>query len=415
MPVVVVANPWESADAVAWTRRVPRRLRLVAAPAVLVAAIVASVALPASEPSTLDAATAQSPSYVLDAVAISLTLAALLLCWLGPRGGALTGLVGALIQATEPDGQVQPVWAAAALLLGVLVAADGLALLRQRLAAERWPAGPPVAPALDPGLVAEALRTPVWRRVVAVVLGVAAVGGVALFVHDDRAAREFRARATTLDGTVVSVTDDELDADVAIGARTVRVPVVDVPNVGAAVRVTTDGHRAELADQVFDPTGALLLATIGAVGAAWLVGADRARRARLTALLAGAPGVEAVLVAQGVDDLVLAPVDDAWAALELRVVAPPGRHAIGPAAPTPDPLLATLGNEELLAAARSALAAAATTPLATRLDPAWPTGSRVTVVGLVDDLSPVAVQGPDGTWVLAPAPVRVPGRRFSPA
>lgn len=401
MRVVLPATPWTTTDARAWNQRVPRLARLAAAPAALAVGIGFSIA---RDDARIDAATTLSSANALYSVAQGLVAAALVLCWLVPRGGALTGLVGAVALAAEPAEAAHDTWAVVAAALALVVGADALTLVRQGLVADRWSGGVTLVPAVDPAVAAAARRTAGRRRVALLVLAATAVGGAVLFWHDDQAVRAFRARAQTVDGTIVSVADDETTAEVDLGTTTVRVPVLEAPRVGAAARVTTDGTRAELVDQAFDPTGALLLVTIGAVGAGWVLAAERRRRARVDRLLAGAPALEAVLVGHEEDRLVLAAVDDPRPLVAVQVRAAGVLGASQELEPEPDELDVDLDDEALLAQARRALARAAADAPAPD-GPTWPAGSRVTVVGLVDDLSPVAVLGPDGTWVLAPAPV----------
>jgi hypothetical protein len=239
-----------------------------------------------------------------------------------------------------------------------------------------------------------------------------------MFAHEHRAAQAFRAQALEDTGTVVDVADDDMSAVVQVDGLHLDVPLPSVyVEVGEEVVVRYDGSgRAELVDDVADPSLWLFLSGAGVVGGAALLAQEAARRRGVATLLThGGPAVRVLATWDGKGGATFAPVDAPGE--------PFGRAGdlLGLAAlPEPeesdrlvDPFsqaVEEVSDDELLDLARRMAAEAidgdpSAEPEGVAVPSTW-ASTGVLVVGLLDDRSPIAVQAPDGTWYATETTVR---------
>ena len=362
-------------DVERWRSRPPVQLLRVGVPVAvgLLAAVAIGVNVVTVGSVTLDAIGLASD---LDAVAIAAVLTLTCLAPFWPYRAVWWAVPAAALVAVDPW-LPSLRWPAAVLAVALagLAVADIAGAARQRAVAAAW--GEPVLPALDPQAAASwtAWR---WRPVLiggaGLLMALAAAG---LLVHDERAARDFRDRATVAAGVVVSVSDDEASADVEVDGRTVQVPISVGRHAGepVTVRYDTAGSRAELVDDVFDPAGALVPATAGLLTALVVLGDERSRRRRALALLTqGGPAMRC------------------RAAPDLPVAARRVVLAVGSAGP----VLVTLPLRPAMRPHREA-----------------PLGG-VLVVGLACDGDEPVLRSDDGRWWTAAGPAKPASGRGAP-
>ncbi|MFC8733019.1 hypothetical protein ACFT5B_11225 [Luteimicrobium sp. NPDC057192] len=266
-----------------------RRFRRVGARAVVPVLVLASAVL---------GITSESSTLRLDELTISYALGSLV------TGAVIVGLLGVvatgrgtlLLTLLCVGASAAPVGALGAASLGCSVAALVVALALTVVAARdraRVRAATAGLPVLDVPTTATSLRE--LRRLGPVVLGLTALGLAAaafggwLWQHDARTVDAFRARAVVVPGTVLTVDDDDYSSRVRLSdGTTIRVPINDgSPRRGQHVEVRYDATsgRAELTDDVFDPTGAAALLGIGLGTVGWALGVGLTRRrGRLRAL-----------------------------------------------------------------------------------------------------------------------------------
>jgi len=403
-----VDRPLTAEDVALWRRRPSvRRLALVSA-VVLVATVVLSVLALPDDDGPFTAAVVSDPGYWGAGVVAGVACGALVTLLVAPRAGLWAALVAAALTAVGSSGTSLVVSLAGAAVLGLLVGVDASARARQRVATRLWQ-GPRVVPGGEPAGRAWAVRwRGGWTALGALALVGALVGG-AWFVRDAQAAERFRAAALEADGTVVALDDDDLTAVVAVGDLELSVPLPSTtPEVGSVVVVRYDGSgRAELVDDVFDPSLVLVPAGAAAVVGLVVLAREAARRRRVRALLVRDQQAVGVLATWDGRDVRLA-ADDGVAfagAQELFLLSEPPDDAAHE-----DPFdrpVGSVSDDELLDLAQGP-----------GEDDDWPPGSPPTwdgtpvlVVGLVADGSPVALRGPDERWYVTETVVDVPRTR----
>ncbi|GII98750.1 hypothetical protein CLV28_0518 [Sediminihabitans luteus] len=425
---LVRALPLQAADVALWRARPPRLVLPALGWAGIVAVcardIVAEFSLPAIP---YPAELVEDPVYWLTGLLVGRALGLLVVLGVAPRVGLwLTALwAGAFATVAWPP--TVPWCAVVALALTVCALVASSTPARQASAAAGWAVRAPRAvPDGHPGVLGHHLRAWPARAVTGVVLLSVGAAAVGLWLHDDAAARAFRASATVAPGTVLEVDEDSVtvavgpDDGTADGAVELQVPTPTLDRtVGESVEVRYSPGRAELVDDVFDP--AMPLLAVGALvppGAVLLVTARRRRRARRHLLDDGGAAVlmHATWHAGGV---VLTAVDDPAPVVladdvEGLALLPDGPDSTDPWEELAHRAVTEVDDDELLRMAAAGVddhdqdAAPGTDPAA----PDHWARTPVVVVGLVRDGAPLALQGPDGAWYLATAgnPVAWPGR-----
>lgn len=444
-----------SPDARAWAQRVPvALLRTLVVVGVLVCVGTAAMV---EETFTATAADIEDPGYVLVSVLQSTWFASAALVLVVPLLGTALAAAGMLLTAQSPDldAGVPELWWTAGTLLAVLATADAVTRLRQRALAHVWARGPRAAlrRPVVPDHVRDALVRPRWSRVAG---GAAALlvgaGFVALYVHDASAAAAFRQDALVTRTTVDTVNGDVTEATVVVGGTRYQVPLpATYPEPGDSVDVRYDPAtgRAEMVDDAFDPTLALLPAMTGLLLGLALLGTERARTRRLDDLLTQPGGALRVRGSWSTRDagVRLYAVDDGTRpfAVAPRLLAVldggegrprgpgngvdhAGDHAddrwdddwdddgdddLGPQAD-----VTALGDDELLALARQLADAPEPDEVADADLRPGPVGvapwdlTPMTVVGLRHDGAPVAVLDDLGVWHVSRSGVRGPRGRL---
>jgi hypothetical protein len=279
--------------AATWRRRLPDAALATVPAGLLVVLVGVTIALePAGAAVGATIADVDDWRSPIDALSLGGVLAAVLLQLWRPRAAlGWSAATCALVAADPLRGETGPAWAAAALALGLVAVLDAAGATRQRVLAESW--NPPVKPELDEQGRRVVLRPGAVTVVVAVVGIVGLVAGTGFWARDLSDAHAFWGASTRVQGTVVSVDEEELTAQVQVGDERVRVPLpFTVPSAGDAVVVLQAPGRTELASDVIDPAGSLVWAGLGAVllGGALTVEARRRRQTRRV-LRDGAPAV----------------------------------------------------------------------------------------------------------------------------
>ncbi|WP_138067536.1 hypothetical protein [Cellulomonas rhizosphaerae] len=402
-----------TADAAAWGSRLPRSLYrvLVLVPFVVLAglAIGGSIA-----DTTVTVADLAARSYGVLAAVQGLVVGGLVIAAWRPDLGAWLGAALACAAASVPETATVRGWLwVVAVAFAVLSVVDAAAGARQRVVARAW--GPTVVPDLDDATRVRASRWR-WPALAAVTAAAAvAVFAAVLWHHDASSAAAFRADSEVAVGTVVAVEDDGFWADVEVGQTRHRVDTeLAAPEVGDAVEVrfARHGDRAELTDQVFDPTGAIvLLGLASALGAGVaLVEAGR-RRAVRRLLVHGGVAVTVAISPRSATALLAVPVDTkdrtepVVARLRISKADPGGLGPDGEPEEVwqeedDEPDIKTLPDDELLRAA-----AALVEEPRLEVGPAVPADTTALVVGLhaYGDLPFVHV---DGQWWSSDLPAR---------
>ena len=302
------APPLTSAQAAEWTSRLsPALFRpLVAGPWVVT--IIALVVF-WSSPSSFTVADLQAPGYSVTAVLQGATVASAGLVVWRPSAGVWLAATLAALNLLDPASDSMHVWlAAVAVVFAVLGVTDVAAAARQRVAARAW--GKVVVPDIGDATRREALRR---RRPALAAVGVCALltaFGSWLWHHDSSSAERFRADSVVAVGTVVAVDGtDAYWADVMVGEVRHRV-ATDLHDVAVGdeveLRYARHGDRAELTDQAFDPTGALVLLGAAALGAAGILLLELGRRRQIVRLLDHGGVAVRVGVSPWSDDALLA-------------------------------------------------------------------------------------------------------------
>jgi hypothetical protein len=413
-----VHPPLAEADLTAWGRRPSRRALSATTTAVLVATWTAYITLSivlSADPDTLAAEEAADPAYWATGLLAGVAVGALVLVWVCPRVGVWAG---AVVTAVAAVGTPLPAAATAlggAAVLALLALSQSQARIRQREASATW--GGSAAPVVPDGLPEARAYAARWRggRTAAAVacLVVAVVCG-AWFARDLAAAQAFRDGALEAPGTVVE--EDDLDAVVEVDGLRFDVPLwLASVEVGEVVGVRYDGSgRAELVDDVADPSLVLVPAGAGALTGTALLAHEAARRRRVRGLLLhGGPATTAYATWHEHGALILPSVHAAPIAVArgLLLLSEPPEEAWH----DDDHLdrdLSELSDDELVARAR----AEEGTGHELGDEPSWegspPTwhGTRLLVVGLRADGWPVAVRGPDERWYVTDTDVTAPPR-----
>ncbi|MHA7132131.1 hypothetical protein [Oerskovia turbata] len=405
-----------SREAAPWARRPPRILLPL-----LVAGVVAGVIvwmLLQEDGTGYTVADVDTAWAWASSAAQTVLLTSLGLVWAVPRATTWWTAGALAVLAAEP-GHVDPALWGAAGLLAVAATGSVLVAAHQRATAAAWSGGRPRS---TPPATADAraflLGLPLVRTGLGALLVIVGVIGTVFAIIDSRSADAFRATAVVTVGTVVSVDDDDTTATVELDDGTrLDVPLPTItPARGDTVEVRHDpaSGRAELTNDVFDPTGALIPGVGGLLGGTLLLtGAVRARRdVRRLIDHGGAPLRLVADWSPAHRGLILSTVDGLPFALVPHPVPAwtedqPWRDAEDDEAaeryvsePTDD--------ESLLAAA-----ARISDPVESDdVGDDWPCAAwrttPVTVIGLVRDGLPAAVAGPDGRWYVGSAPVRDP-------
>jgi hypothetical protein len=276
----VTALPFDSHLAEHWRRRLPAALVRVVLPAAFLALAVVTVVLDYSVgtgPFTAADRAGWHPALV--SAQFGSVLATLVLVPVHFRWAAWTGAASAAWVCADGPASPSPLWWAAASLCWLVAGcATWLEDARQRAVARQD--ATLVVPDVD-----EATRRALGRpRVVGVVVAGAgllvAVGFAVLYVHDVRAVESFRSSALVGTGTVTKLDGDDFSFFVDVDGRSVRVPeVILSPAVGDQVQIAyaADGSRAERTDDVFDPTGAIVMLIPGLLLALAASGREIAR------------------------------------------------------------------------------------------------------------------------------------------
>ncbi|MFC8192168.1 hypothetical protein ACFUMH_10955 [Cellulomonas sp. NPDC057328] len=279
--------------------------------------------------------------WLLDAVAIGAGLAALGLVLWRPHAGTWAAAAAAALSAVDPGmGTTRPAWAVLAVVCAALALVDGAGAVRQRTLARAW------------GVASRATDGPApggWARqraaaLVAALGVVAAAVGTAAWLHDAAAVDAFRAVADATPGTVLGA--DDTHVRVSVDGRTYEVPYVLAahrPGEVVVVHVAAGTDRAELAEDAFDPSGALFW--LGAGGAVALTaggsGVAHARRTRRR-LRDGDAVIRAAVRVEDGDRFVLHPVDAVggtpWAVVRVAAVPSPAHASEDEADGAPDDL-----------------------------------------------------------------------------
>ncbi|GMA22772.1 hypothetical protein GCM10025864_05310 [Luteimicrobium album] len=200
---------------------------------------------------------------------------------------------------------------------------------------------------------------------------------------------------------------DDDAAHVTIGGRTYAVPwSTRQPKAGETVQVRydPDGSRAELTDDVFDPTLALLPFVGGGLLGAAALAHERRRRAAIRALLDDGGPAWLVRVSRGRHDAAIsvAPCGDPtrpFARLGPLVPGSLGETVLPADEVTSDlPPAASLTDAELLEVARHGQPPEDVDAAPSFAPPPWDSAA-VTIVGLGDDTRPVALSDGTGWWV----------------
>lgn len=378
-----------------------------AACAVLVATFVLSVVTSPGndEPYTADVVT--DPAYWLTGGIVGLAIGALALLLLAPRAGVWAAALSTGTAAIGCSGVPLVVCTAGTLALLALAGADASARAKQHLAARSWTGNGIVVPGGEPLARSHAVR---WRggwTAFGILALVGFVFGAGWFVKDTREAEQFRAAATEAEGTVVEVTDDELVAVVAVDELDLSVPLPSTtPEVGTVVAVRYDGSgRAELLDDVFDPSLVLLPTGASAIVGVAVLALEKTRRRRVRALLVhGAPAVEVRATWDGRDVRITTSTGARpfAAARDLMLLSEP------PTADEPESAyhrpVETVSDDELLELVQGSHEEPAWAPDS---PPTWQ-GTPVLAVGLVADGHPVALRGPDDRWYVTETVVESP-------
>ncbi|WP_426311039.1 hypothetical protein [Cellulosimicrobium sp. E-16] len=410
--------PLAEADLTAWGRRPSRRVLSATSTVVLVATWTAYVALSivlSADPDVLSAEEAADPEYWSTGLLAGVAVGALLLVWVCPRVGVWAG---AVVTAVAAVGTPLPAAATAlggAAVLALLALSQSRARARQREASATW--GGSTAPVVPDGLPEARAYAARWRGVrtaAAVACLVAAVVCGAWFARDLAAARAFRSGALEAPGTVVE--QDGLDAVVEVDGLRFDVPLeLASVEVGDVVGVRYDGSgRAELVDDVADPSLLLVPAGAGALTGTALLAHEAVRRRRVRRLLLhGGPATTAYATWHEHGALILPSAHAAPIAVarDLLLLSEPPEEAWH----DDDPLdrdVSELSDDELVTRAR----ADEGTGDESGDEPSWegspPTwqGTRLLVVGLRADGWPVAVRGPDDRWYVTDTDVAAPPR-----
>jgi hypothetical protein len=267
------------------------------------------------------AAMAESLPYYVTGTAQSVLLAAVVVVvWLEPSRALLLAAAGTLVCGLAPDAMVGPSrlwWPSAAVLGGVALVDQVTAAHRRALARAVLHDGTSMVtlPPLRADHRADLLHIGWGRRALGVALLVGAVGAAGWLWHDHRAAVSFREHAVVEDGTVRSVTDDDLSMEVVVSGRTYTAPVttmVRAPGDHVTLRYDPATGRAETVDDVFDTTTGLIPVVTLLLTGGVLLDQVRRRRSRVTALLdEPQPAVVVMAVeAPRAGGAVLTPVDD---------------------------------------------------------------------------------------------------------
>ncbi|MGW6228332.1 hypothetical protein ACWFQT_14550 [Cellulosimicrobium cellulans] len=416
--------PLAEADLTAWGRRPSRRALSATTTAVLVATWTAYITLSivlSADPDVLTAEEAADPAYWATGLLAGVAVGALLLVWVCPRVGTWAG---AVVTAVAAVGTPLPAAATAlggAAVLALLALSQSRARVRQREASATW--GGSVGPVVPDGLPEARAYAARWRggrTAAAVACLVEAVVCGAWFARDLTAAHAFRDGALEAAGTVVE--EDGLDAVVEVDGLRYDVPLeLASVEVGDVVGVRYDGSgRAELVDDVADPSLLLLPAGAGALTGTALLAHEAARRRRVRRLLLhGGPATTAYATWHEHGALILPSVHAAPIAVarDLLLLSEPPEEAWH----DDDHLdrdVNELSDDELVARAR----AEEGTGDESGDEPSWegspPTwhGTRLLVVGLRADGWPVAVRGLDDRWYVTDTEVSAPprARRHAP-
>jgi hypothetical protein len=284
------------------------------------AAVLLSAAMAPEMP--LTAELVNSAPMLLGSLVQCLAFAGVVLAWPAPSAGlALTAaaMVAVGVMPTAHQG-VPLVWVVPGSALAALSVVDLVSRVRRTvLAHQALAAADPMPPPTLPGDMRKALlRTGRWRVAVAVLLMVAAVGSVGWWLRDSAAVTAFRARAEEVRTTVEAVSDDWTSIDVSVQGTSIRVPTPSHEyTVGEQVTVRVDlgTGRAEVTDDVFDPSLVLLFSLPCAGLAIALIAKARRVRGQLYELLTTPqPAVRALATgAPRAGGVLVSPVDDVTA------------------------------------------------------------------------------------------------------
>jgi hypothetical protein len=241
------------------------------------------------------AAEVESSQWIQVGILQSAALAAVPTVLLAPTAGLVVATICCLVLGVVPAEAVGPhgPWLVSGVLLAVLLLVDGVLAVRRRarVRAVLAPGTARVAvPDLQDWVAGDVVRRGTGWLVLAVLLTLVGLGGVGVVVRDTRATADFRAQARTAQATVVEVAADDQSAQVEIDGRRYPVPLpATYRKVGDRVEVRYDpgSGRAELVDDVFDPTRATIPAVLCLMPAVVLVGRTRRRRAQTRRLLTG--------------------------------------------------------------------------------------------------------------------------------
>jgi hypothetical protein len=299
-----------------WRARMPWYVPRVLLPAALGCLVVVTGIVASG--TTITAEATQGWASPLGAAVFGTAIATAVMLPVAPRVATwFAAVVAAAAAMSEPSVHSLSLgWvacAAVALLIGLLRRADDA---RQAAIARGW------GERVIPGLGDRERRAVLARRVgpvlLAVLLGIGAGASLQLWHSDRTAVDAFRAKALVAQGTVVALDTANGWAEVAVGDRVVRAPSDSAhAPVGAmvGVRYAPDGSRAELLDQAFDPSGALIL-TAGClvVAAVILVSAEVRRRERRETVTRGAAALRFRVGWVTASEW---PRDDTWPAMAL--------------------------------------------------------------------------------------------------
>lgn len=404
--------------------RVPRRWVQLVTIVTVVALVFASIGAEGSVATTAELV--ESPQWLLAAVVQSTLLASIAVVLLAPTAGLALATVSCLLIGVLPSAVVGATgrWSAGGAALAALLLVEGVLTVRRRARVRSVlvrEADRVVLPDLHPAARAWVTRRGTGWLLLAGLGALVCLGASALVVHDSAAAAQFRDRAVIGHGEIVEVASDNTSAQVEIEGRRYQVPLPSsYPAVGDPVEARYDpaSGRAELVDDVFEPTQAVIPAVLGLAVAVVLVARTMRRRAGARRLLAdGAPASRVhALPAPRAAGAVLTPWDDvSWglATVPALVLVHPIEQDGGPdhdedgdeEMPVPD--ISAVPDEDLLRWAREGLAGevAVSDPDAELV---MPPDSDVVVVGLTEDGGPVAVLIDDQVWVSG-RPVAWPG------
>ncbi|WP_199423955.1 hypothetical protein [Actinotalea solisilvae] len=301
----------------------------------LAGAVVVTAARAPETPLTAEVVT--SAPAVLGSLVQAAALAGAVLAFHSTAAGLALTSVSLLTLGVLPHGHqgVPLPWLVAGGALAVLSLVDGATRARRSLLARQvlGAATPLAPPALRHGHAPAILRLGRWRLVVAALLLAVTAGSTGWWWHEANELAAFRARAKEVPTVVAAVADDGRTIEVVVDGMTLRVPTHAhgyVPDERVLVRVERATGRAEVVDDVADPSVVLLLGMPSAVVAIALVSRTwRLRRQVGELLTTSQPAVSTLATgAPRAHGVLLSPVDDVTAiagiAPRLVAVAGPG-------------------------------------------------------------------------------------------